>query len=175
MLAGIEKHVLILGLLAATITSTGSFAFADANTPAIKGLAHICVYTKDIAKSLAFYTDTLGFKLIHQTNLDSGFKFVMVRQGTCIIEILEPKDANKTPPRTDGVIAHIALEVTDINATFENLKAKGVKFNTAVMEDPNIFGGVKIAFFRGPSGETFELFQYLRPVPGLTDTPAKKE
>jgi len=157
-------------LAAATIVSAQRTALAsDANTPDITGLAHICIYTKNIDESVKFYTETLGFKLVHRTELQSGFKFAIVRQGTCIIELLEPKNVDKTPPRPTGVIDHIALIVDDINKTVDQLKAKGVHFNTGIIDDPNLMGGVKIAFFSAPGGETFELFQYLKPIPGLTD------
>jgi catechol 2,3-dioxygenase-like lactoylglutathione lyase family enzyme len=162
-------------LAAATILSAQhSLLASDANTPDIKGLAHICIYTKNIDESVKFYTETLGFKLIHRTELQSGFKFAIVRQGTCIIELLEPKDVARSTQRLTGVIDHIALVVDDINKAVEQLKAKNVSFKTGIMDDPNLFGGVRIAFFRGPSGETFELFEYLHPVPGLYEMPAAK-
>jgi catechol 2,3-dioxygenase-like lactoylglutathione lyase family enzyme len=157
-------------LAAATILSAQRMALAsDSNTPDIKGLAHICIYTRNIQKSVDFYTDTLGFNLVHRTHLDSGFDFAIVKRGCCIIELLEPKNVDKTPPRPTGVIDHIALIVEDINKTVDQLKAKGVHFNTGIIDDPNLMGGVKIAFFSAPGGETFELFQYLKPIPGLTD------
>jgi hypothetical protein len=42
------------------------------------------------------------------------------------------------------------------------------------IDDPNLMGGVRIAFFRGPSGESFELFKYLKPVPAIHDARAGK-
>jgi catechol 2,3-dioxygenase-like lactoylglutathione lyase family enzyme len=154
---------------------TNQSSFADANTPDITGLAHICVYTRDMSKSLVFYTDTLGFEVVHSTRLDAGYGFAMVRRGSCIIELLEPEDVNKTKPRTGGVVDHVALEVKDINTVFAKLKAKGVSFTTPIIDDPNLMGGVRIAFFRGPSGESFELFEYLKPVPAIHGTKAAKD
>lgn len=108
----IRKNLAKLLLAAATIVSAQRPALAaDANSVGITGLAHICIYTKDIQKSLKFYTDTLGFGLIHQTELASGFKFVLVRKGSCIIELLEPKDVAKIAPWPTGVINHVALEI----------------------------------------------------------------
>ncbi len=154
-------------MVAAIMFSTDKSAMADTNTPDINGLAHICVYTKDMSKSLVFYTDTLGFELVHKTRLDSGFGFAMVRRGSCIIELLEPEDVNKMKPRQSGPIDHVALEVKDINAVYAKFKAKGVSFFTPIIDDPNLMGGVRIAFFKGPSGESFELFEYLKPAPAL--------
>jgi lactoylglutathione lyase len=170
----INGFVLILILMMVVIMAADQSLLADVNTPDINGLAHICIYTRDMEKSLVFYTDTLGFNLVHRTRLDAGFGFAMVRQGSCIIELLEPEDVNKVKPRTGGVIDHVALEVKDINAVYTKLKSKGVGFTTPIIDDPNLMGGVKIAFFRGPSGESFELFEYLKPLPATHDAkPAK--
>jgi lactoylglutathione lyase len=165
----------VILLVALTVALSNQPSFADANTPDINGLAHICVYTRDMSKSLVFYTDTLGFDVVHRTHLDSGYGFAMVRRGSCIIELLEPEDVNKIKPRTGGVVDHIALEVKDINTVFAKLKAKGVSFFTPIIDDPNLMGGVRIAFFRGPSGESFELFEYLKPVPAIHGTKAAKD
>jgi catechol 2,3-dioxygenase-like lactoylglutathione lyase family enzyme len=153
---------------AIVVSAENSTKAGDVNTPLITGMAHICIFTRDIQKSVDFYTGTLGFELFHRTHLDSGYDFAIVKRGSCIIELLEPKDVEKTPPRPTGVIDHIALQVNDINTVVTQLKAKGVHFNTGIIDDPNLMGGVKIAFFSAPGGETFELFQYLKPVPGLT-------
>ena len=158
------NNFIVIFMVLLTMAAANQSSFADANIPDINGLAHICIYTRDMQKSLVFYTDTLGFELVHRTRLDAGFGFAMVRQGSCIIELLEPEDVNKVKPRTGGVIDHVALEVKDINAVFAKLKAKGVSFTTPIIDDPNLMGGVRIAFFRGPSGESFELFEYLKPV-----------
>jgi lactoylglutathione lyase len=175
MNAGRSINGFMAVLVAVIVGAVHQFAFADANAPDINGLAHICVYTRDMTKSLVFYTDALGFEVVHRTRLDSGFGFAMVRRGSCIIELLEPEDVNKVKPRTGGVIDHVALEVKDINTVFAKLKAKGVSFSTPIIDDPNLMGGVRIAFFRGPSGESFELFEYLRPVPAIHNIKAKKD
>jgi catechol 2,3-dioxygenase-like lactoylglutathione lyase family enzyme len=157
-----------------TMAIANKSSFADANIPDINGLAHICVFTNDMTKALAFYTDTLGFEVVHRTHLDSGYGFGLVRRGSCIIELLEPDDVNKVKSRTTGPIDHIALEVKDINTVVAKLKAKGVSFSTPIIDDPKMMGGVRIAFFRGPSGESFELFEYLKPVPALHGTKGAK-
>jgi catechol 2,3-dioxygenase-like lactoylglutathione lyase family enzyme len=148
---------------------------ADTNVPDINGLAHICIFTGDMSKALAFYTDTLGFDVVHRTHLDSGYGFSIVRRGSCIIELLQPDDANQMKSRESHPIDHVALEVKDINAVVATLKAKGISFFTPIVDDPNLMGGVRIAFFKGASGEVFELFEYLKPVPALQGIQVKKD
>ena len=67
-----RRDISIIFTAAVIIAISVKSAKADANSPDINGLAHICVYTKDIAKSLVFYTDTLGFELIHNYHPVSG-------------------------------------------------------------------------------------------------------
>ena len=168
--------VIFMVVITMAITNKPSFANAkDTNIPDINGLAHICVFTSDMSKALTFYTDTLGFEVVHRTHLDSGYGFGLVRRGSCIIELLEPDGANQMKSRASRPIDHIAIEVKDINTVVAKLKAKGVSFSTPIIDDPNMMGGVRIAFFTGASGEVFELFEYLKPVPAIHDAKAAKD
>jgi catechol 2,3-dioxygenase-like lactoylglutathione lyase family enzyme len=158
-----------------TVVASNKSSKADTNIHDINGLAHICVFTGDMSKAVAFYTDTLGFDVVHRAHLDSRYDFSIVRRGSCIIELLQPDDANQMKSRESHPIDHIALEVKDINTVVAGLKAKGVNFFTPIIDDPNLMGGVRIAFFKGASGEVFELFEYLKPVPALQGAQAQKD
>jgi catechol 2,3-dioxygenase-like lactoylglutathione lyase family enzyme len=166
---------IVISVMVITMAIADKSSKADANIPDINGLAHICIFTGDMSRSLAFYTDTLGFDVVHRTHLDSGYGFSIVRRGSCIIELLQPDDANQMKSRESRPIDHIALEVKDINTVVAKLRAKGINFFTPIIDDPNLMGGVRIAFFKGASGEVFELFEYLKSVPALHDTKAKKD
>ena len=169
------NYFIVIFMVVIIMAIANKSSFADSNIPEITGLAHICVFTSDMSKSLAFYTDTLGFEVVHRTHLDSGYGFGMVRRGSCIIELLQPDDANQMKTRESRPIDHIAIEVKDINTVVAKLKAKGISFFTPIIDDPNLMGGVRIAFFKGTSGEVFELFEYLKYVPVLHDAQAKKD
>ena len=66
---------IVIFMVVITMAVANQPSFADTNTPDINGLAHICVYTRDMSKSLVFYTDTLGFELVHRTRLVGGLGF----------------------------------------------------------------------------------------------------
>jgi glyoxylase I family protein len=153
------NNFIVLFIVVIIMAASDKSSKADANIPDINGLANICIFTGDMSKSLTFYTDTLGFNVVHRTHLDSGYGFSIVRRGSCIIELLQPDDANQMKSRQERPIDHIALEVKDINAVVAGLKAKGISFFTPIIDDPNLMGGVRIAFFKGTSGEVFELFE----------------
>ncbi|MGI6004149.1 MAG: VOC family protein [Christensenellales bacterium] len=124
-----------------------------------KGLDHIGVYTTDLQGSEDFYVKTLGFELLSRqraTRADgSEFGMCFVAAGSCEIELVEVAELPAS-----GVIAHIALEVEDIELAMATLKDKGVDFPTPYGE-MSILGGIKNVFFSGPSGERLELVQRL--------------
>ena len=123
------------------------------------GLAHIGVYTKDVDASIAFY-EKLGFKLDARREGPTRIAFVVL--GGCTIELIQPGDAKRvddTP--ADGRVAHIALEVRNIEDVVEALKTEGIVEKEAKVNTmPDFLDGVKNIFFRGPSEEYLELFDF---------------
>jgi len=136
-----------------------------------RGLAHLCVYTKDIEKSIAFYKDCLDFTLTYRTvqNPDQkpdGFfplKFALVEQGSCVIELLQPSDPGRVKENVDGIVDHFALAVENIEQVFERLKKKALKFVFELGTCKTLFDkGFKAFLIKGPSGESIEVFELIR-------------
>lgn len=123
----------------------------------ITGLAHIGIKVRDMAASLKFYTEVLGFeKTGEQIFGTSHLAFLNI--GTCILELIQ---AAQYEERTAGQVDHIAVEVKGIEALVEKLKAQGVQFlSDEVNVAPGLLDGVKNIFFVGPDGERFEFFEY---------------
>ena len=123
----------------------------------ITGLAHIGIKVRDMAASLKFYTEVLGFeKTGEQMFGTSHLAFLNI--GTCILELIQ---AAQYEERTAGQVDHIAVEVKGIETLVEKLKAQGVQFlSDEVNVAPGLLDGVKNIFFVGPDGERFEFFEY---------------
>ncbi len=123
----------------------------------ITGLAHIGIKVRDMAASLKFYIEVLGFeKTGEQIFGTSHLAFLNI--GTCILELIQ---AAQYEERTAGQVDHIAVEVKGIEALVEKLKAQGVQFlSDEVNVAPGLLDGVKNIFFVGPDGERFEFFEY---------------
>ena len=130
--------------------------------PALLGLAHIGVFTKDAEVSAAFYRK-LGFTVDAQSG-NGGTRLVFLSLGSCLLELIQPADVSSVDARpTDGIVGHIAIECTNIDELVKGLKAEGlVPESAAVSTNDNILGGVKNLFFQGPSGESIELFDYYK-------------
>lgn len=90
----------------------------------ITGLAHIGIKVRDMAASLKFYTEVLGFeKTGEQMFGTSHLAFLNI--GTCILELIQGAQYEE---RTAGQVDHIAVEVKGIETLVEKLKAQGVQF-----------------------------------------------
>jgi lactoylglutathione lyase len=118
------------------------------------GLDHINIQTRDLEKSVQFYSEALGFTLVKRLDLGS-MKLVFLTLDTVTVELSE---ANEGVPCRDGVIDHFSLRVPDIFAAVEVLKNYGLELITP---EPVALESLfhYIFFFRGPSGEKIELVQ----------------
>ncbi len=125
----------------------------------IKGLAHIGLFVKDIKRSENFYYKYLGFEKIWNNinkTPDGDALVVFIKNGSCIIELVQLPDFNK---RQDGYFDHIAIAVEDIDAVIKLLKKQDIDFEEGSYTiAPQVFKeGSKWIMFRGPDGEHLEL------------------
>ena len=126
----------------------------------LSGLAHIGILVTDMEKSKDFYLNTLRFDFKAEHELPNGVKLFFCDAGSCQIELVQMPDPAAKP---EGVVSHIAIECKNIEGWVEELRAKGVPFESdsiGVMAD--LLGGAKNIFLAGPDGERIELWQYIR-------------
>ncbi len=126
------------------------------------GLHHIGVKTADMEASVRFY-EMIGFANELSKTLPNGTKLAFMRAGSCVVELIGPADkAQVAALATDGIVAHIAIEVRNIEALVDEYKAKGIKFDAEAPGAVALFAnGSKNIFFRGPNKEHLELFEVL--------------
>lgn len=129
---------------------------------AIYGIHHICVNTPEIEKSVAFYRDILGFKLLGRESCAFG-EYAMLRLNDSRLELIQPKAQDENTFGDKGSITHIGLAVTDIRETAQALREKGVQFLTEdIVEEDEPMGGLRAIQFMGPSQEHLTLYQFNR-------------
>jgi len=122
----------------------------------IRGLHHIGIRTEDPDRCARFYIENLGFRL-YQSYQAGPLKLVFVELGGMVLEFIGG-GAKETP----GTVDHIAIEVQGIDLLVDELKAKGVAFDSEKVGGmPGLFpNGSRNIFFRGPAGERVELFEH---------------
>jgi len=141
----------------------------------IENIRHTGIVVSDLKRSLIFYRDLLGFKIIKQ--MDEGGQYLDMVLGlektkvTTIkmsapngemIELLfyfSPGGEKKVSEMCDVGISHIAFSVKDLDATYEKLIQTGIEFISTPQISPD--GFARVAFCKAPEGTFVELVQEL--------------
>lgn len=124
----------------------------------ITGIQHVGIPTSNMEQSMQFY-QSLGFEPVHQTvNPNNGDAVVFLQLGNLVMEVYESNEvAGKT-----GAIDHIALDVTDIDSLFDQIKAAGHKLQDEQVQSlPFWEHGVKFFTILGPNAEKIEFCEKL--------------
>ena len=126
-------------------------------------ILHTMLRVTDLERSIAFYVDVLGMKLLRRNDYPGG-KFTLAFVGYqdekdgAVLELTYNWGGDQYDLGT--AYGHIAIEVDDIYKTCEEIKAKG---GTVSREPgPMKFGSTVIAFVKDPDGYTIELIQNRR-------------
>ena len=138
----------------AQATSTGS-------ATASPRFLHTMLRVFDLDRSLTFYTEQLGMKLIRKKDYPSGeFTLAFVGYGdeadSTVIELTH-NWGQKEPYEIGSAFGHLAIGFRDIYAVCEKLAAAGVKIPRP--PGPMKHGGSVIAFIEDPDGYKIELIQ----------------
>jgi catechol 2,3-dioxygenase-like lactoylglutathione lyase family enzyme len=133
----------------------------------ISRLSHASIFVLDQNSAYKFYVETLGFKVHTDAEFGPGMRWLTVTPPDqpdleiSLMAISEGMMFNKESAATmrdlvkKGTFGFGVFECKDIYATYEELKAKGVKFSKAPKEE---FYGIE-ALFSDDSGNWFSLGQ----------------
>ncbi len=160
----------------------GGFGWHDGAM--IRGVDHLNLVVADLARSVAFYTEVLGFEKTHDVFMEGEWidrivglravkgrvAFVVPPGGGLRLELLQyeapvgTERPENSAPNTLG-LRHFALRVDDMAATVAKLKAAGVTLFSEPVKVPA--GVVKFAagdktlvYFLDPDGVIVELAEY---------------
>lgn len=144
---------------------------------------HLNIVVSDMERSLAFYVNLLGMRITFETELTGewidtvvGLKgafarcvFVQPTGGGCRIELLEYKTplgssaGINTIANTLG-LRHLALDVDNLDATYERLTAAGVPAISSPVTVPfRIVDGIqkRLCYLQDPDGVIVEICEHL--------------
>jgi len=137
----------------------------------LKGIQHLGIAVVDIAETRAWYIDTLGFELIHETQLrkEEGTIFIaFLKRGDLVLELFQlAGDAlDEVRNRTHGNIDHFALDVLSIATALVDTLSHGGELDPATpigpVDIPQFWSsGVSYFFLSSANGEKVELNQRL--------------
>ncbi|PHQ29622.1 VOC family protein [Leeuwenhoekiella nanhaiensis] len=132
----------------------------------ISKIQHVGIPVTNLKNSVAFYSK-LGFIEAMRAQFDHNDEkgnVVMMQSGDVIMELYEfpAKDLEEIRNRSHGHIDHIAFDVEDVEAVFQELQTAGYE----IQEDAPVFlnfwnKGCKYFNITGPDGERLEFNQIL--------------
>lgn len=152
---------------------------------------HLSFTVSDIERSVAFYRDVMRFRLVHRmvhdqayTSSQIGFANALLKVALFtipgmpqapsghlleLIEYVNPRGEPIEMATNRPGVAHLALQVDDIHAEFERLKALGVRSRSTapVQVTHGRHTGGWTCYMLDPDNITLELVQL--PVPFTPD------
>ena len=123
-------------------------------------LLHTMLRVGDLDRSLAFYQEVLGMKLLRKSDYPEGkFTLAFVGYGDEIDHTVLELTHNWETSRNDlgNAYGHIAIEVEDAYAACDAARAKGG--NVVREAGPMKHGTTVIAFVEDPDGYKIEFIQ----------------
>ena len=95
------------------------------------------VLVSDQDRALDFYTNVLGLEKRAENPTPDGPRFLTVGvKGQDFMLVLWPGTPGQAQPVQGGIPASVTIETDDIRKTSEELKSRGVEFETDVLEFP---------------------------------------
>lgn len=121
-------------------------------------ILHTMFRVSDLDKSIAFYTEVLGMRVLRKNDYPDG-EFTLAFVGyadeseSAVIELTYNWDDREY--EQGSAFGHVAIEVDDVYAACEEIKARG----GIVTRDagPMKHGTTVIAFVKDPDGYSIEL------------------
>ncbi|SCX54979.1 lactoylglutathione lyase [Nitrosospira sp. Nsp1] len=123
-------------------------------------ILHTMLRVGDLEKSIAFYTDVLGMKMLRRKDYPEG-KFTLAfvgyqdEAGGAVLELTHNWDVKKYELGTG--YGHIAIEVDNAYDACEEVRKRGG--NITREAGPMKHGATVIAFVEDPDGYKIELIQ----------------
>ncbi len=134
------------------------------NGVAQTGFHHVAMRVADFDRSVAFYGHALGLPAVREWKGAEGRAVLLEVGKGAYLELFErgERDAPNGLPGNRQAILHFAIRTSNCDAAVEAARRAGAEV-TMEPKDIDIPSNpilpARIAFFKGPDGETVELFQ----------------
>jgi catechol 2,3-dioxygenase-like lactoylglutathione lyase family enzyme len=143
---------------------------------------HFSFTVADIEQSIAFYRDILGLELVHRQEQANAYTRKFVGYPDAHLKVAQFRIAGARPARSGHLLelveyvapkgqkvdtrtlnpgtAHLAFEVDDIQAEYQRMVARGVRFRSEpVAIEAGINKGGYTVYFLDPDDITLEIIQ----------------
>ena len=149
----------------------------------MKSICHIGLTVSNLENSIKFYRDVLGLNYVGKLTMAGESTEKLFNIKNCVVKVaylncteglsgpsieliqfVNPRPIKSTADLNSISISEICFMVKDIDASYKNLKEKGVEF----ISEPQYFdfskdgfNKSKAVYFKDPDGIILELMEYL--------------
>jgi catechol 2,3-dioxygenase-like lactoylglutathione lyase family enzyme len=127
--------------------------------PSPTGIGAVTLFVEDLPTAKAFYARVFDLPVHFEDDNSAVFRF-----GETLINLLDVQSAGElvdpapVGPPDAGIRCQYTLDVSDVDATCELLRERGVELLNGPMDRP---WGIRTASFRDPAGHVWEIAQRL--------------
>lgn len=125
----------------------------------ISAIHHVAIICSDYARSKYFYTQVLGFEIVHETYRAerNSYKLDLSVNGQDMIELFSFPNPPERPsyPEARG-LRHLAFAVEDLDAQVVQLTEHGIATEAIRIDE---ITGQRFTFFQDPDGLPLELYE----------------
>jgi glyoxylase I family protein len=125
----------------------------------LEAIHHVALICSDYERSKAFYTQTLGLKIVHETYREArdSWKLDLEVSPGVQLELFSFPSPPKRPSRPEAQgLRHLAFVVTDIDEVVATLTARGVDCEAIRVDE---FTGRRFTFFADPDDLPIEIYE----------------
>lgn len=125
----------------------------------LEAIHHVALICSDYERSKAFYTETLGLKIVHETYREArdSWKLDLEVSPGVQLELFSFPSPPKRPSRPEAQgLRHLAFVVTDIDEVVATLIERGVDCEAIRVDE---FTGRRFTFFADPDDLPIELYE----------------
>ena len=93
----------------------------------LKQLAHVCLGSSDLSRTIGFYQDLLGCRVVHEFRSDAGelYGVFLFCNGGTFLEFFKDRE----PKDKGGRFRHLCFEVDSVEDAARMLRANGYEVN----------------------------------------------
>jgi catechol 2,3-dioxygenase-like lactoylglutathione lyase family enzyme len=127
-------------------------------------LAHVALLVRDYDEAIAFFTGTLRFRLVEDTRLDDGKRWVLVappgsaETALLLARAATPEQVARIGDQAAGRV-FLFLRTDDFRRDYDEMRSRGVRF----AEEPREEAYGTVAVFLDLYGNRWDLLQMRGP------------
>ena len=127
--------------------------------PLLPAIHHVALICSDYARSKAFYTETLGFRVIREVYREArdSWKLDLEVSPGVSLELFSFANPPARPSRPEAQgLRHLAFAVPDVDAVVATLRERGVTCEPIRVDE---YTDRRFTFFADPDGLPIELYE----------------